>query len=85
MYLGLAQSSGVVRAASWITMFCLTARSDSEENNYISLNLADEIVHGKKSVAEARNFYAKTEQLGLSGKTSSYSQGLLFQPGTTTK
>ena len=56
----------------------LTFASDSEATNLLALNLADEIVVGKKSVAEARIFFAKTSRLAASGKSFSYREGLHF-------
>jgi hypothetical protein len=40
----------------------LAARCDDERANYLALNLAHEIIIGKKSVEEARIFYAEAVQ-----------------------
>ena len=56
----------------------LSARSESEPQNFLALNLADEIVTEKRSVEEARDFYGKTERLSKAGKSSAYMGGLLF-------
>ncbi|MFI5349574.1 MAG: hypothetical protein ACHQ2Z_08530 [Elusimicrobiota bacterium] len=56
----------------------LSSRSESEPQNFLTLNLADEIITEKRSVEEARDFYAKTEKLSRSGKSSAYMDGLLF-------
>jgi hypothetical protein len=56
----------------------LTFASDSEATNLLALNLADEIVVGKRSVAQAREFFAKTSRLAASGKSSAYMDGLRF-------
>ncbi len=56
----------------------LSSRSDSEAMNYLSLNLADEIVHGKRTVEEARDFYTKTARLSAAGKSSPYLNGFIF-------
>ena len=53
--------------------------SDSEATNLLALNLADEIVAGKKNVAQAREFFAKTTRLAASGKSSSYRESLHFE------
>ena len=58
----------------------LVARSESENLNYLALNLADEIVNGKRTADEARDFYRKTLKLAASGKTSAYMERLLFPP-----
>jgi hypothetical protein len=57
----------------------LTSRAESEASNYLALNLADEIVSGKKTVPEARRFLSKQSRLSASGKSSTYAEGLLFQ------
>lgn len=56
----------------------LTFASDSEAVNLLALNLADEIVVGKKSVAQARRFFDRTARLSASGKSSPYLEGLRF-------
>jgi hypothetical protein len=56
----------------------LSARSESENLNYLALNLADEIVKGKRDVDDARGFYRKTASLAESGKSSGYMERLLF-------
>jgi hypothetical protein len=56
----------------------LSARSENENLNYLVFNLADEIVNGKRTVDEARDFYRKTVKLSEAGKSSSYMDGFLF-------
>ena len=56
----------------------LSSRAESESLNYLALNLADEIVTGKRTPDEARDFYRKTEKLSEAGKTSPYTQGFIF-------
>jgi hypothetical protein len=56
----------------------LSSRSGSETLNYLALNLADEIVNGKRTANQARDFYRRTLSLEASGKSSPYLQGFLF-------
>lgn len=56
----------------------LSARSDREETNILALNLADEILRGKRNAAGARAFYDSTFNLALFGKSSPYMSRLLF-------
>jgi hypothetical protein len=56
----------------------LTARASSEEANFLALNLADEIVSGRRDVPAANRFYQKTISQSLSGKSSRYMERLLF-------
>ena len=58
----------------------LTASSGDEALNRLALNLAVEIVDGRRGAAEARDFYDKTARLASSGKSSSYLAKLLFTP-----
>jgi hypothetical protein len=58
----------------------LSARSDNEGLNFLALNLADEIIQGVKTPDEARQAYDQTLQLKAAGKTSAFTQGLLFLP-----
>jgi hypothetical protein len=53
----------------------LAARCDDERANYLALNLAHEVITGKKSVDDARRFYAETVQLK---KHQEYMERFLF-------
>ena len=55
-----------------------TARGDSEENNFLCLNLANDIVRGKRTAGEAREFYRDTIRKSMAGKSSIYMERLLF-------
>jgi hypothetical protein len=56
----------------------LSSTSENEDRNFLALNLADEIVAGKRTAEEARLFYRKTVRLAASGKSSAYLDGFLF-------
>ncbi len=58
----------------------LSARSDSEEINFLRLNLANDILNKRMTAAQARELYEKTRQLAASGKTSPYMLSLRFVP-----
>ncbi|MFI5351187.1 MAG: hypothetical protein ACHQ2Z_16705 [Elusimicrobiota bacterium] len=58
----------------------ISARSESEKLNFLALNLAAEIVAGKRNAGQARDFYRKTLTLSESGKSSPYMEGFLFSP-----
>jgi hypothetical protein len=58
----------------------LIAHNDSEMTNVLALNLADEVIRGRRSAVEAREFYDKTLALSYAGKSSSYTRKLLFRP-----
>lgn len=67
----------------------LAARCDREESNLAALNLADEIVKGKKTAQQARDTMAKiASQMAMKngkpqGELASYAQGLKFQVAPT--
>ncbi|MGQ0538399.1 MAG: hypothetical protein ACT4R6_05585 [Gemmatimonadaceae bacterium] len=58
----------------------LSAQCDVEEMNFLALNLAHEVATAKRTVEDARAFYAKTAMEFKQGKTSDYTKGLMFQP-----
>ena len=58
----------------------LAARTDAEATNFLSLNLVDEVIRGRRSPADARDFYDAASNLALYGKSSPYMTGLLFRP-----
>jgi hypothetical protein len=58
----------------------ISARCGKEEMNFLALNLAHDIISGKKSAAEARAFYAKTVTAFMDGQKDPYTQKLQFQP-----
>lgn len=57
----------------------LSARCDKEGANFLAINLAHEVVEGKRSVDDARKFYAETMKAAMAGKTSEYMQGFTFK------
>lgn len=59
----------------------LTARSDDESDNFLSLNLADEVLAGKRTPKEAAEFRRNAARLRNAGKSSPYCERLLFVPG----
>lgn len=56
----------------------LSSASDSEETNYLALNLAHEVITEKMSAEQARELYVKTATLAKAGKSSPAMQRLLF-------
>lgn len=60
----------------------MCARCDQEAGNYLALNLAHEIVTGKRSVDEARQFLARTISEHKQGQSSEYTQRLMFSPSS---
>lgn len=57
----------------------LSARSSSEERNFLLLNLADEIVKGDLSPANARAVFSRTLALARAGRESASMRRLLFR------
>lgn len=58
----------------------LSARCHDEEANYLALNLANDIVQGKKTVAEAREYYGYEFLAYRRKNPTPYMDGLKFQP-----
>ena len=57
----------------------ISARCDKEEMNFLALNLANDIATGKRSVKDARTFYAETAMAFMKGQKSPYTRGLQFE------
>jgi hypothetical protein len=56
----------------------MSARCDKEEANILALNLAHDIVEGKRSVEDARQFYSQTIMQLMKGEKPEYTQKLMF-------
>jgi hypothetical protein len=56
----------------------LSVRSNSEEANTLALNLADEVVRGKRTAASARDFMRDTLSKAMAGKSSPYMDRFWF-------
>jgi hypothetical protein len=60
------------------------ARCDHEAYNTLTLNLAVEIIEGRRSVEDARRMYGETAAAYAMGRDAPYAERLLFTPGTGT-
>ena len=60
----------------------LSARCDKEEANFLAINLADDIVRGRRTVNDARQFYAQQIQAVMRGEKGPYVTGLRFTPSS---
>lgn len=74
----LAEYDGSVIAER--TKGTLAARCDKEAMNFLALNLAHDIITGKRSVGDARKFYAATAMATMKGEMPPYVQQLQFTP-----
>ena len=61
----------------------ISARCDLEEANFLALNLANDVATGKRSVVQARKFYAETIMAFKKGGKPAYTQALQFRVPTT--
>ncbi|MEO5675417.1 MAG: hypothetical protein ABIQ74_12300 [Chitinophagales bacterium] len=62
------------------TQGLLSARCDMEGNNLLALNLAHDIITGKKTVEEARKAYGEIVKEKMNGGNPEYMQKLTFSP-----
>ncbi|MFV5695363.1 hypothetical protein ACM55G_07990 [Flavobacterium sp. LB3P122] len=60
------------------TQGTMSARCDKEGNNFLALNLAHDIITGKKSVEEARKAYGDIVKEKMNGGNPIYMQKLTF-------
>jgi hypothetical protein len=58
----------------------LSARCDKEGANFLALNLAHDIIMGKRSIEEAREMYGKEVMKMKAGQMTEYTKGLMFTP-----
>lgn len=58
----------------------MSARCEGEEANFLALNLADEIAHGRRSADQARKEYGEAMRQMKAGKTPDIMKKLLFEP-----
>lgn len=56
----------------------MSARCDKEGANFLALNLADEIVHGKRTVDDARKMYGEQIMAMKAMKSAPYTEKLMF-------
>lgn len=73
----LAQYDGSVIAER--TKGEISARCDKEGANFLAINLAHDVATSRRSVEEARQFYAETMQAVMRGEQPPYTQGFQFQ------
>jgi hypothetical protein len=57
----------------------MSAMCDKEDMNFLALNLAHEILTGKRTVEEARQFQAETVKAYLAGEKHPYTQKFVFK------
>ena len=56
----------------------ISARCDKEGANFLALNLADDIVKGKRTVADARRMYGQQIMAMKAGQPAPYTERLMF-------
>lgn len=66
------------------TRVTLASHCDSESSNTLALNLANEIVTGKRDVASAKSLLHSTLMKGVAGKSSPLMDKLQFEPSSST-
>ena len=66
------------------TQGTMSARCDKEGNNFLALNLANDIITVKKSVEEARKAYGDIVKEKMNGGNPMYMQKLTFSPQENT-
>lgn len=62
----------------------ISARCDKEEMNFLALNLAHDVATARRSVADARRFYAETAMATMKGEMPPYVQRLQFERSSGT-
>jgi hypothetical protein len=57
----------------------IAARCDKEEANFLAINLANDVATGRRSVSEARKFYAESVMALMKGQPNDYVKGFRFE------
>ena len=60
----------------------ISARCDKEAANFLALNLAHEIVTGKRSADDARKMYGEQIMKMKAGESAPYTERLMFMPAS---
>lgn len=81
MYSKLAEYDGSVIAER--TKGELSARCGGTSMNFVAINLAHDIVTGKRTVAQARAEYSRLYQAYQNGEKPAYTQSFQFDPPKT--
>lgn len=58
------------------------SRCDHEAYNTLTINLAVEVMEGRRTVEDARHLYGETASAFVMGRDAPYAEGLLFSPPT---
>ena len=58
----------------------MSARCDKEGANFLAINLAHDIITGKRTVEEARSMYGATMKSVMQGEMPEYVRGFTFTP-----
>ena len=66
------------------TQGTISARCDQEANNFLALNLANDIIIGKKTVEQARKAYGDIVKDKMKGRNPVYMSKLTFSPKSNT-
>jgi hypothetical protein len=61
----------------------ISVRSESEESNILTLNIADDIIKGERSVQQALAFHAQVIRGKMTGERGAYLEKLKFTPPAT--
>ena len=63
----------------------ISARCDREAMNFLAINLAHDIVTGRRTVEQARLEYARVVQAVMDGNRENYTERLIFDPRSNTR
>ena len=77
----LAEYNGSIVASRMLGE--ISARSDSEDSNVLTLNIADDIVKGERNVQQALAYHAQVIRGKMTGDRGAYLEKLKFTPPAT--
>jgi hypothetical protein len=62
----------------------MSSTSDSEDTNFLALNVADDVVNGERDAEQARTYYAQIIRAKMIKEPEPYLQALKFKPAADT-
>jgi hypothetical protein len=77
----LAEYDGSITASRLLGE--ISARSESEDSNFLTLNIADDIVKGERNVQQALAYHAQVIRGRMTGERAAYLEKLTFTPPAT--
>jgi hypothetical protein len=81
-YSALAEYNGSITISKLLGE--ISVRSESEDSNFLTLNIADDIIRGERTVQQALAYHAQVIRGKMTGERGAYLDKLKFTPASNT-